>query len=135
MDLTSLLNNGFVTETLSKLGIDEDKHAGVMEQFNDLMHSKASSSPKQLSSLTSSKPNTAKDNAFQSAMQNDFLKNLISKVGLSETQAKSVAGALPDLLKNMDMNTLTNLIGMFSNSKKGGLTGMLGGILGGFFKK
>ncbi|MCO5260569.1 MAG: hypothetical protein M9916_10530 [Crocinitomicaceae bacterium] len=137
MDLTSLLNNDSVKGILSNLGIEESKQSGVINQLTEVIHSKASNNPKELSSLASSKPNTSNDNAFQSAMQNDFVKNLVSKVGLSDTQAKSVAGALPDLMKNIDFNSITSIISMLSNSssKKGGLSGMLGGILGGFLKK
>lgn len=139
MDIQSLLNNDTVKSTLSKFGVSEDKQEAVLDQAYELVKTKAMSDPKAISSLMSSKPNTAADNKFQSVLQNDFVKGLISKVGLSDETAKQVAGALPELLKNFDLSMIMDLIGSFTgngNSKKSssGASGILG-FLTKFLKK
>lgn len=141
MDIQSLLKNDTVKSTLTKIGISEDKQSQVVNQAYELIQSKAFSDPKALSSLLSSKPNTSADNKFQSALQSDFVKQLISKVGLSDDMAKKVADSLPQLLKNFDLSMITDLLGSFTQnsgnskqSKSGGVAGLFG-FIGQFFKK
>ncbi|NGF76793.1 hypothetical protein G5B10_12965 [Fluviicola sp. SGL-29] len=141
MDIQSLLKNETVKSTLTKIGISEDKQPQVVGQAYELIRSKAFSDPKALSSLLSSKPNTVADNQLQSALQSDFVKQLISKVGLSDDMAKKVADSLPELLKHVDLNMITDLLGSFTQSsgnskqsKSGGVAGLFG-FIGQFFKK
>ncbi|MBC9811108.1 hypothetical protein H9Y05_01355 [Crocinitomicaceae bacterium CZZ-1] len=141
MDIQSLLKNETVKSTLTKIGISEDKQPQVVDQAYELIRSKAFSDPKALSSLLSSKPNTVADNQLQSALQSDFVKQLISKVGLSDDMAKKVADSLPELLKHVDLNMITDLLGSFTQSsgnskqsKSGGVAGLFG-FIGQFFKK
>lgn len=141
MDIQSLLKNETVKSTLTKIGISEDKQPQVVDQAYELIRSKAFSDPKALSSLLSSKPNTVADNQLQSALQSDFVKQLISKVGLSDDMAKKVADSLPELLKHVDLNMITDLLGSFTQSsenskqsKWGGVAGLFG-FIGQFFKK
>ncbi|HLU87059.1 MAG TPA: hypothetical protein VKZ44_04835 [Taishania sp.] len=132
MNIHNLLNNETVRGTLSKFGVSEDKQEAVLNQAYELVKSKALSNPQAISSLMSSKPNSAEDNQFQSLLQNDFVKSLIAKVGLSDDVAKQVSGALPELLKNFDLSMVTSLIDSFTSgdSKKSSSKGKSSG--GGF---
>ena len=140
MDIESLLSNETVKSTLKKFGVAEDKQKAVINQAIDVVKSKGLSNPQALSSLLSSKPNTAADNKFQDALQSDFVKGLISKAGLSDDTAKKISGALPDLLKNIDMGMITSMLASFTgdSGKKGGSSGGLNsviGMIGNLFKK
>lgn len=139
MDIQSLLNNDTVKSTLQKFGVDEDKQSAVLNQAMEVIKSKGLDNPQALMSLMSSSPNTAADNKFQSILENDFVKGLISKVGLSDDVAKNISGALPELMKNIDMNMITSLIGSFTNNsggkKSSGGFGAITSLLGNLFKK
>ena len=118
MDIQSLLNNDTVKSTLQKFGVDEDKQSAVINQAMEVIKSKGLDNPQGLMSLMSSSPNSAEDNKFQSVLENDFVKGLISKVGLSDDAAKKIAGALPELMKNIDMSMITSLIGSFKKKNE-----------------
>lgn len=139
MDIQSLLNNETVKSTLKKFGVDEDKQSAVINQAMEVIKSKGLDNPQALMSLMSSSPNTAADNKFQSILENDFVKGLISKVGLSDDVAKNLSGALPELMKNIDMNMITSLIGSFNSNtggkKSSGGLGAITSLLGNLFKK
>lgn len=139
MDIQSLLNNETVKSTLKKFGVDEDKQSAVINQAMEVVKSKGLENPQALMSLMSSSPNTAADNKFQSILENDFVKGLISKVGLSDDVAKNLSGALPELMKNIDMNMITSLIGSFNSNtggkKSSGGLGAITSLLGNLFKK
>lgn len=145
MDIQSILNNQNVKDILNKVGVSEDKQEKVIDQAVDLLKSKALSDPQAITSLFSSQPNTATDKAFQSGLQNDFLKNLVSKVGLPAELAEKVSNSLPDLLKNFsggkgfDLGSLTGMLDAFSGNSSGkekkGSSGGLGGLIANFFKK
>lgn len=145
MDIQSILNNQNVKDILNKVGVSEDKQEKVIDQAVDLLKSKALSDPQAITSLFSSQPNTTADNAFQSGLQNDFLKNLVSKVGLPADLAEKVSNSLPDLLKNFsggkgfDLGSLTGVLDAFSGNSSGkgkkGSSGGWGGLISNFFKK
>lgn len=141
MDIQSILNNQSVKDILKKVGVNEEQQGKVINQAADLVKSKALSDPKAIASLFSSKPNTSADNALQSGMQNDFLKDLVSKVGLPADIAEKVSGSLPDILKNVtgskgfDISSLTGIMDALSGDGKKGKSSGLGGLISKFFKK
>ncbi len=91
--------------------------------------------------LFSDKPNTASANILQNNILNGVISNLVSKLGLSQGVASTIAAiAIPALMnlitkKNSttpddDPSPLNEIFG----GKKGGLGGALGGLLGKVFK-
>lgn len=143
MDIQSALNNQTVKDILGKIGVGGEQQEKVVSQAVDLVKSKALSDPRAITSLFSSKPNTAKDTAFQSGLQTDFLNDLISKVGLPADLAKKVSGSLPELLKGLgsskgfDLSSLTGILDAFSGEpgKKKGSDSEVIGVLSKFLRK
>lgn len=144
MDIQSLLNNETVKNALEKLGVGEDKYEQIVEQASNAIKSKASEDPKKMSSLMSKNPNSDDDNMFQNLIQNDFVQNLISKVGLSEDQAKGASNILPDIVGNFDIGSIADKIGDFfdgddnsstTNQESAKSSGGIGGILKKLFGK
>lgn len=95
-----------------------------------------------LMNLFSDTPNDASANQIQSKMGTDVVSELIGKLGISPTQAKSIAAiALPALIGMItkkksasskdDSSVLTDI---FGGMNKGGLGGMAKDLLGGFLK-
>ncbi len=144
MDIQSLLDNQNVKNILNKIGVNEEQQKSVIKQASEFLSSKILNDPSSLTSLFSSNPNTNSENASQSSLQGDFLKDLVEKVGLPADIADKVSSSLPDMLKGFDLNSLTGILDTFTgnsksgkskNSKGGGLSGVFGMLTSLFGKK
>lgn len=95
-----------------------------------------------LMDLFSDKPNSASGNQIQSNMFSGIVSNLVSKLGLSQSQSKSITEiALPALISMISKkssgsskDTGSVLTDMFGGDDKGGIGGMAKDLLGGFLK-
>lgn len=96
-----------------------------------------------LMTLFSDKPKNAAANQIKSKMQAGIVSELISKLGISSAQSKSIAEiALPALInmiakknKTTSKDDLSFLSEIFGVADKGGLGGVAKGLLGRFLKK
>lgn len=95
-----------------------------------------------LMELFSDKPNKAGANKIQSKMFSGIVSDLISKLGLSPSQSKTIAEiALPALISMISKKSSASskddgsvLTDIFGGMDKGGIGGMAKDLLGGFFK-
>ena len=110
-DVDSILINESVKGILNKVGVSETQARGVVEQLANTVQTKVSNDPLAAKQAMSS-------NGLQGLLGNDFVKNLISKVGLSEEKATELSSQLPNLLKSVqggesfDLNALASKFGM-----------------------
>ena len=92
--------------------------------------------------LFSKGSNTGQANGIQNDLINNYIGKLISKIGLSESTARTIAAlVIPKIIEMVtgenektpasDMSTLTNL---FGGKSSGSLGDELGNALGGLFK-
>lgn len=146
MDIKEILKNEHLQSLIKKTGVSEQQVESVVKQAVASLGGKFKENPKQMSSLLSSNPNTEDDEVLAKEVENDFLSNLIKKVGLPESTAGTVKGLMPEIMKvvtsKMDSkgeNSESGMASLFnmandlfdSKSKKGGLMGFIGS----FFKK
>lgn len=110
-DVDSLLKNDSVKSILTKVGVNEAQAKGAVEQLVKTFQSKVSNDPAGAQKAMAS-------NGLAGFLGNDFVKNLISKVGLSESKANELSAQLPNLLKSVqgdkgfDLNALASKFGL-----------------------
>lgn len=123
IDVNDILKNDTVKGLLDKFGVSEEQAKSVANQAVDSIKNKYQKNPKQMSSLLSENENTDDDNVMAKEVEDDFLEGLIKKVGLPESVADQVKGALPGI-----MNTVTSKLSADGKNDEGGIAGMLGNI-------
>lgn len=110
-DVDSLLKNDNVKSILNKVGVSDVQAKGVMDQLVSTFQNKVTKDPSGAQKAMSS-------NGLAGFLGNDFVKNIISKVGLSEEKANELSAQLPNLLKSvqgsggMDLNSLASKFGL-----------------------
>ncbi len=135
-------------ELVAKAGISEQQIDDIFkvagESTQDVMSSKLS--PDMLDgvmNLFSKGSNNNLANGIQNDLINTYISKLISKLGLPESTAKTIAAiAIPKIIEMItgenektppsDMSALLNMFG--GNSGSGSMGGALGDALGGLFK-
>jgi hypothetical protein len=141
-DFNQLLNNDTVKEIIKKTGIPEDKVQAVIKQAASSISKKTTENPAQAASLLSTNPNTAADNALIKAIESDFVKNLIAKVGLPESTAQTAKSMIPQITqyaskaiqnKGFDVNGILN--SFTKGSQKNDLMSSISKFAGSFFGK
>jgi endonuclease III len=142
MDFNKLLNNDAIKRVITKAGIPEDKLQAVIQQAGSTLQKYASQNPTQCKSLLSPNKNTEADNKFVQGIENDFISNLVAKVGLPEQAAKSLQGIMPQITQQLSNNLskgdfdITKLLGSFTNQSKGGdLFASISKMASSFFSK
>ena len=123
IDVNDILKNDTVKGLLDKFGVSEEQAKSVANQAVDSIKNKYQKNPKQMSSLLSENDNTDDDNVMAKEVEDDFLEGLIKKVGLPESVADQVKGALPGI-----MSTVTSKLSADGKNDEGGIAGMLGNI-------
>lgn len=127
MNLDAILQNQQVKDLLNKAGVSEQQAKGVANTALGAIQSKFKKNPSGMSSLLSDNPNTEEDEKLKSEVEDDFVSQLIEKIGLSDEVAKQIKGAVPGI-----MSQVTSSLSASGNNNESGLAGMLGG-LGDFF--
>lgn len=142
MDFNQILNNDTVKGLIKKTGIPDDKIQAVIKQAASSISKKTSENPVQAASLLSTNPNTAADSALIKAIESDFVKNLIAKVGLPESTANSAKSMIPQLtqyaskaLQNKGFDLQGLLTSFSKGSQKNDLMSSISKLAGSFFGK
>ncbi len=153
MDIKDILENDTVKGLLAKFGVSDEQAQSVAKQAMSSMQSKFAENPKQMSSLLSENENTEDDVKMAAAVEDDFVQNLIKKVGLPDSIAGSLKGAIPGILSQFTgklssdgKNDEGGIAGIFSNitdmfdgddtpSNSGGKTQKSAGGIAGLFSK
>ena len=123
MDIKDILENDQVKGLLSKYGVSDEQAQSVAKEAMASMQSKFAENPKQMSSLLSENKNTEDDNMLASAMESEFVQNLIKKVGLPE----NVAGSLKDMIPGV-LNQFTGKLSSDGKNDEGGIAGIFSNI-------
>jgi endonuclease III len=142
IDFNSILNNDSVKSLIKKTGIPDDKVQAVIQQAASTISKKSVENPKQCASLLSPNKNTDADNKLAQAMDSEFVSNLIKKVGLPESTAKSLQGMMPQLTQQVSQAISKNgfdlqaIVKSFSGNSKGNdLFSSISKMAGSFFGK
>ncbi len=109
IDAKQILENKNIKDLLSKFGVSEDQTESVIAEAAGSIKKKYEKNPKQMTSLLSPQKNTKEDDDLKKEVEDDFVQNLISKLGLPEGVASQVKGVLPDVMGQVS--------GFFGDSK------------------
>ena len=123
MDINEILQNDTVKNLLAKVGVSEEQAQSIAKQAMSSIQSKFSQNPKQMSSLLSENENTEDDVKLEKEVEDDFVSNLIEKVGLPDNIADQIKGAIPGV-----MSQFTSKLSSDGKNDEGGIAGMLGGL-------
>jgi hypothetical protein len=123
IDVNDILKNETIQGLLKKAGVSDEQAKSVADQAVNTIKSKFSKDPKKVSSLLSENPNSDDDNVMAAEIENDFLDGLIKKVGLPESIASQVKGAMPGILSQV-----TSKLSADGKNDEGGIAGLLGNI-------
>jgi len=123
-DLDDILKNDTVKGLLDKAGVDEKQAKSVGDQAVKAIEKQFKNNPKQTASLLSENENTDDDNRLASAIESDFVTDMIEKLGVSEGTAKQIQGVMPGVI-DQARKQLTKS----GKNNEGGIAGTLGGIM------
>ncbi len=123
MDINDILQNDTVKNILDKVGVSEEQAKSIAAQAMSSIQSKFAQNPKQMSSLLSENDNTEDDIKLEKEVEDDFVSNLIEKVGLPDNIADQIKGAIPGV-----MSQFTGKLSADGKNDEGGIAGMLGGL-------
>ncbi len=123
MDINDILQNDTVKNLLSKVGVSDEQAKSIATQVMSSIQSKFSQNPKQMSSLLSENDNTDDDIKLEKEVEDDFVSNLINKVGLPDNIADQIKGAIPGV-----MSQFTGKLSSEGKNDEGGIAGMFGNI-------
>ncbi len=123
ISLESILENETLKSILSKAGVSPAQAKGVATQALGSIKNNHDANPSQMASLLSDNPNTPEDESLKQKVENDFLSNLIKKVGLPESVANQVKGALPGV-----MGMVSSKLSAGGANNAQGIQGMMGSL-------
>ncbi|HIP32065.1 MAG TPA: hypothetical protein EYG86_04835 [Crocinitomicaceae bacterium] len=123
MDIKDILENDTVKGLLTKFGVSDEQAQSVAKQAMSSMQSKFTENPKQMSSLLSDNENTEDDVKMAAEIEDDFVQNLIKKVGLPDSIAGSLKGAIPGILSQF-----TGKLSSDGKNDEGGIAGIFSSI-------
>ncbi len=123
MNINDILQNDTVKELLSKVGVSEQQAQSIAKQAMASIQSKFSQNPQQMSSLLSENDNTDDDIKLEKEVEDDFVANLINKVGLPDNIADQIKGAIPGV-----MSQFSSKLSAEGKNDEGGIAGMFSSI-------
>lgn len=102
MEIKTILQNNAVKNILIKAGITNEKMEIIAVQAMEVIQGKFDKNPSQMTNILSAKPKSENYNKMEAELENDFVQNLVKKIGISENVAHQVKGILPNVLNQFN---------------------------------
>jgi len=98
MDIKAIVQNQEMKDICAKAGIPQEQAQLIANEALQSIIGHFEANPAQMSSLISEQPKSEADYRMRAEIEQNFVQNLIKKVGLPEATAQQVKGAMPNIL-------------------------------------